>query len=116
MKDNNLITLEQVKSVLERNKSTIDIVKQFVGPTSMREVYTRLGVSWSSLSLALQSAQVGKRPPKKDSGGRPLRSGKMSGAAAHQVLSRNMGEDLNRTPRDIAEALRAAADLLERQE
>ena len=112
---NELITLDELKSILEENQAIIDTVKQFVGPTSMREVYTKLGVSWSSLSGALRAAESGKSPAKKDVGGRPLRSAKMSGSAALAVVSRNMRGDLARGPHDAAEALRAAADLLERQ-
>ncbi len=111
--DNALITLEELQTIVKANQDAMEAVKEFIGPTSIREIYTRLGVNWSSLNNALKKSGKPTKTRRGKRGGRP-RHARLSGDAALEVLTRDMRQHVNRTPHQLAEALRAAASLIER--
>ena len=106
-----LITLEELRGVVETNRSIVATVREIIGPTTMKEVYGRVGVSYASLRAAMVKGSQSKPSP----GGRPRQSAKMSGQAALEIVSRNYKGDVSRTSKELADALRAAADLVERR-
>jgi hypothetical protein len=107
--DNDLITLEDVYEIIRINKEIIDILKRFVGPTSVREVYTGLGMNWSAFKNALDRGEdLGAH-----SRGRTRRG--VSGVEALELLTVQLKPTRYKSAEERAQAVRAGANFIERR-